>query len=122
MPAHKVIFHSRNKSHRIGADGIQREIRYADGKIERSSHVISFTNNLFVTTNLKEANIVRETADFQMGTIRQITEEEMNKLIAARANALALPVDMVPIGETQLERDVGYREQEPEIKQPTPTD
>jgi hypothetical protein len=84
--------------------------------------VISFTNNLFVTTNLKEANIVRETADFQMGTIRQITEEEMNKLIAARANALALPVDMVPIGETQLERDVGYREQEPEIKQPTPTD
>ena len=120
--AHKVIFHSRNKSHRIGADRIQHEIRYPDGKIERSSHVISFANNLFVTTNLKEANIVRDTPDFQMGTIREITEEEMNKLVAKHAQSLSLPVDLVPVGETQLEKDVGYREQEPETKQPTPTD
>lgn len=118
MISKKVIFHSRNKSHRIGADKIQHEMRYPDGKIEKSSHVISFANNLFVTTNLKEANIVRETPDYQMGTIREITEEEMNKLVAEHAQNLSLPVDLVPVGGTQLEKDMGYKEPVPDSEQP----
>ena len=121
MAAPVWLFHSVNKSHRIGADEIQHEIRYPDGRIERPSHVIPFDNHLFRTTNKREAKIVRETTDFQYGRIREITEAEAQKLIAVEAQRLQLPGDMVTIGESTLPGDgeLGYEKPSEDVSDVT---
>lgn len=104
------IFASFSKEHKIGADDIQQEVRSNDGRIVKSSHIITFHNGIFRTRNKKEIAWIKSRPDFLNGKIRLITPGEEATIIAGHAERLNLPADMVPTGG---ESDVGY---DPEMK------
>jgi len=111
--ATRVIFYSKNRCHRIGADKIQGEVRYSDGRIARPSHMIVFDNHLFITTDSREIKLIKETDEFRLNRIRQVTEEEAHNIIAEEAKKLGLPVEAIKEHEILKNPvDFGYEQTE----------
>lgn len=113
MPVTRAIFHSRNKGHRIGADSVQAEVRYADGRIAKPSHMIVFDNGLFVTEKPAEIKVIEGTTEFKLGRIKRVTQEQAHEIIAVEAKKLNLPVEVMKEHETlTTPADAGYEETE----------
>lgn len=79
----EVIFHSVNKEYKLGADKIQAEERFSDGRMYQQSKIINFVDHIYKTSDPAEIEIIKNASDFALGRVRVIDEKKLGSLLAA---------------------------------------
>ena len=85
----EVIFYSINEKFRLGADKIQREERFNDGRVSVPSKVILFYGGVYKTSDPKEIDVIKNCAEFKLGRVRIINMEELDFLTKLKAETIA---------------------------------
>lgn len=84
-----VIFYSVNDKFRLGADTIQKEERYNDGRVKTPSLCIEFFGGVYQTESKKEVDVIKASNEYKLGRVRIISETELDILMATKAGKIS---------------------------------
>lgn len=79
-PKAKIYYAPYNAGYMLGADKIDPEEVYPNGKVRRRSRVISFRDHLYKTDRKTEQEYIENSDDFRLKRVVLITDEEVGKL------------------------------------------
>lgn len=100
----EVIFFSTNKTFKLGADSIQREVRDG-GVVITPAKVIEFYQHVYKTSDKKEIEVLKACNEFKTKQLRIISEDEFNKYLKVQAMELA---DIASRSNQRNNEEAGY--------------
>lgn len=101
-----IFYNPHNKEFRLGADAIQPEVRYSDGRIKTPAESIKFNQGIYRPPTSKHEQVVKECQEFKDGRVRIVTEEELQQIMAATAQSMGAPMGMVKVSQGD---ELGYK-------------
>jgi len=88
MPATKVkekIYWSGSEKFKLGADSIQQEEHFVDGRMKSPAATINFFGNVYRTNDPAEQRVIETCPEFKQGLVREVTPNQLSTAQAAEA-------------------------------------